>query len=348
MASNTSPTTTPADEYARRLSAREAQVRHYETLHARIANARLFVAVTAVLIAWLAFARNDLSAWWLAVPVLAFLCLAVYHSRVLHSLVRACRAADVYRHGLARIEDRWAGMGPDGDRFRDPHHLYSEDLDLFGSGGLFQLLCTARTRMGEETIARWLLHPADTTVIQQRHAAISELRGNLDFREALAVLGKDAAAGVYPDALLQWAEAPNQLPGRAMQVLAAILPILAVAGALVWSESRVLSPFLVVVLIESILLFTLKNRVENVIRATEEAFGDLGLLSEVLARMEQESFASSLLQGLGQELSSHHVTGSAAIARLKENRAIHRIAKESVRATRQRAPALFAPVCVPG
>ena len=33
------------------------------------------------------------------------------------------------------------------------------DLDLFGKGGLFELLCTVRTRMGEERLAQWLKTP---------------------------------------------------------------------------------------------------------------------------------------------------------------------------------------------
>jgi hypothetical protein len=42
-------------------------------------------------------------------------------------------------------------------------------------------------------------------------AAIGELRNQLEFREDLAVLGEDASVGVHPEALVQWAESPNQM-----------------------------------------------------------------------------------------------------------------------------------------
>ena len=53
------------------------------------------------------------------------------------------------------------GTGEAGERFRDDHHLYANDLDLFGSGSLFQLLSIAATPAGEETLAAWLKHPAE-------------------------------------------------------------------------------------------------------------------------------------------------------------------------------------------
>ena len=69
---------------------------------------------------------------------------------------RAESAAAFYRRGIARIEDRWAGIGQTGDRFRNDQHVYADDLDLFGRGCLFELLSTARLPMGENWLAEWL------------------------------------------------------------------------------------------------------------------------------------------------------------------------------------------------
>ena len=77
---------------------------------------------------------------------------------------RACaeRAVDFYRKGVARIEDRWVpgtGQIRPTDRIDTHSSLYATDLDLFGPGSLFELLSFARTRMGEDTLASWLLIP---------------------------------------------------------------------------------------------------------------------------------------------------------------------------------------------
>src|SRR5262249_52490087 len=63
---------------------------------------------------------------------------------------------------------RWVGSGSTGERFLDPTHPYAADLDLFGPASLFELLSTARTYVGEETLANWLLAPASYEVVQAR------------------------------------------------------------------------------------------------------------------------------------------------------------------------------------
>ena len=123
----------------------------------------------------------------------------------------AARAIAFYERGLARIEDRWPGTGEPGDRFRDDHHLYANDLDLFGAGSLFELLSIARTRAGEATLAGWLTAPASPDEIAARQQAVEELAPLLDLREALSLAGTDVAAGVHSDELVGWAEAPPLL-----------------------------------------------------------------------------------------------------------------------------------------
>src|SRR6185312_10029224 len=111
----------------------------------------------------------------------------------------AARAAELYRRGLARLEDRWPGTGNRGERFGDDHHVYAADLDLFGEGSLFELLCAARTRMGEETLAGWLLAPAAAAEIRQRHTCARDLRDHLDLRERIATTGSEREPVLYPE-----------------------------------------------------------------------------------------------------------------------------------------------------
>ena len=310
-------TASPAEEYAQRLRAREARAAELEKQHARIATVRLILAAAIFIAAWYSLQRTAFSATWLGIPVAGFIGIALYHSDVRRAVSRTLRAAAVYRDGLARIEDRWAGNGQRGERFADAHHVYAADLDLFGTGGLFELLSTARTRMGEETLARWLLAPAPVAQIQERHAAVAELRTLLDLREALAVLGDARDIGVHPGALVQWAEAPNPLPQRWLRWLAPALALLSVATAVIWGVWNIATPFLAVLLIEGAIAYSLRKPLNEVLYGTEHAFEDLRLLSQVLARFELEHFHAPRLQALMQELASHGVIASQAIARLR-------------------------------
>lgn len=307
----------PSDEYVGRRNARKARVARLEKIHIQLGNVRLLLATVVAILAWETFRAHALSAWWQVLPIAGFAITAFWHSRVLRDLELAQRAVAFYERGLARIEDRWAGSGEAGDRFADPHHAYAADLDVFGNASLFQLLSSARTRMGEETLARWLLSPSNPEQITERHAAVSELRKELDLREDLAVLGEDARVGVHPEALIEWAESPNRMNALWMAWFAPLLAGLAVAGVVIWAALGVASPFVVVIIVEAVCTYSLKNQLESVLHGTELAFGDLDLLSGVLQRLESQVFHISKLQSMQQELQSSSVPAFQAIAKLR-------------------------------
>jgi hypothetical protein len=307
----------PSEEYVQRLKARELRVAHLEKIHIHIGYVRLTLAALVAIVAWGSFRAHYFSPWWLIAPVVAFVFVAAYHSRILRARQLADRAAGFYKKGLARVEDRWAGGGETGERFDDPHHVYASDFDLFGNGSLFQLLSTARTRMGEDMLARWLLAPAAVQDIRERHAAVFELRDQLDLREDLAVLGQDIGVGVHPDALSQWAETPNQMRPPWMRWLSPLLAALAIASVVVWAWLGILTPLVLILVLEKILAYRLRNPLDAVLHETEHAFRDLDLLSGVLARIEAHAFHSVRLRALQRQLSSSDVSASQAVARLR-------------------------------
>ena len=266
---------------------------------------------------WASFRAHFFSSWWLTTPVAAFVGVAAYHSRTLRARELAQRAVAFYERALGRVEDRWAGLGETGDRFNDAHHVYAADLDLFGKGSLFQLLSTARTRMGEDTLARWLLFPATVEQIRERHAAAGELRDQLDLREDLAVLGEDVGVGVHPDALVKWAESANQIRPLWIRWLAPLLAVLAVSTAIVWAYWDIATPLVVIVVIEAVVTYRLRKPLEEVLHGTEQAFRDLDLLSGVLGRVEAHTFQAPRLRALQRELLSTGVPSSQAIAGLR-------------------------------
>ena len=139
-----------------------------------LGNTRLITLGTGAVVLWLVFRLHVLSSGWLAAPVMVFVALVVWHDRVLRARTRARRAAEFYEQGIARVTDAWAGTGESGERFLVADHPYAADLNLFGRGSLFELLTTARIRAGEETLARWLLAPADIAEVRARQDAVRD------------------------------------------------------------------------------------------------------------------------------------------------------------------------------
>src|SRR5690242_6158772 len=197
---------TPRQEYSQRLASRQALLAHQERLHKYIAYIRLLVVGAAIFAGWLSIYRHLFSHWWLLSFLFLFAALIAWHDRVELRRTAAARAVAMYTRGIARIDDRWTGLGATGDRFRDATHVYLEDLDLFGRGSLFELLSTALTQMGEEALSRFLLTSASIPEALQRQKAVAELTPRLDFREELTVIGSPGKVAVLPAEFIAWAE----------------------------------------------------------------------------------------------------------------------------------------------
>jgi hypothetical protein len=306
---------TPTAEYNRRLQACEARSAQLELTSARISNIRVVLAVLAVAAVWWSSRATAFDYWWVT-PAALFLVAVFVHSRVRRAHARAGRAAAHYRAGIARIEDRWSGQGNPGTRFDDPHHVYAADLDLFGTGNLFELLSIARTRMGESALAAWLTSPAAVATILDRQQCVAELRERLDLREDLAVLGENAGVGVQPEELVRWAEAPNRLRVAWVLPVALLLPLLLVAALAFWQESGLASPTVAILALEFAVVRLLRRELQDVLGSTEQAFDNLKLLSGLTARLEREPVSTPSSKRLLGQLSSGGIRASQAIGRL--------------------------------
>ncbi|HKN62032.1 MAG TPA: hypothetical protein VJW93_12700, partial [Candidatus Acidoferrales bacterium] len=146
--------------------------------------------------------------WVLAPLILAGVFVLQRRLACQRELIRLWNVADYYEKAVARLSRKWESLDP-GDGFADQNHFYSADLDLFGQGSLYQLLCSARTQMGRETLANWMRAPATVEEIRIRQAAVSELRERRDLPESLATAGKTQASDCRPELLKSWAAAPS-------------------------------------------------------------------------------------------------------------------------------------------
>jgi hypothetical protein len=306
----------PRSEYTRRRDRWQAVMAKGERVHLLISNARLAVAGLAALVLWLVVGRVGMSTWLLALPAVAFLALMVVHGKVLQRNERAARAYRLYSRGLERLDGRWAGGGPAGERFID-EHPYARDLDIFGDASLFQLLTVARTEAGEETLAAWLRAPASIDEISARQLAVRELAPRVDFREDLAVLAAEAHVG-RTSALTDWARTPAiGLPVSAAFPLAlvVIVTIALLAGAFAGRiESGIVFVWLVVHFGVAAIW---RRKVHAVLARIDLPAYELNLLAGLLARLEREPFESARLRALHEVLVTNDVPPSKRIARLQ-------------------------------
>jgi hypothetical protein len=102
-----------------------------------------------------AILRRALPIWFPFLVVIPAVYALERRSRSQRQLIHLWSLEDFYVRGVARLGRDWQSLDG-GAQFADPDHSYTADLDLFGQGSLYQLVCSARTQIGRETLVDWM------------------------------------------------------------------------------------------------------------------------------------------------------------------------------------------------
>jgi hypothetical protein len=310
------PGDTPAAAYRRRLTDLHGEHARLDRRLAWTGNLRfVLVPLTAVLV-FLA-PLNLISPLWLLVPAVAFAALTIAFGRAARQLAAARRAAAYYELGLARLEGRWAGRGVAGAGYLDESHPSAADLDLFGRGSLFELLCTAQTRAGRDTLARWLLDPAGPEEVRLRQGAVAELRDRPADREELALLGGGVPEGLDTAALAAWGDAGAAPPAPVAAWVAPGLVLLSLAAFAGWWLGRLpMAAPLLALLAQSTFALALVPRVRRALAGLSGRSRDLFALAGLVGWVERGPFTSERLLTLQDQLRTEGVPPSERLEAL--------------------------------
>ncbi len=298
---------TPEGEYTRRLGERRQQLAGVRVLHRRLWTYLIVIALAGVSIAYATLSLHLIPIFWILLPSAAFLSIiqSLTKNARVHSRVQ--RIVSFYELGVARLCHEWQGRGIGGEEFRRDNHPYAFDLDLFGKGSLFELLCTARTGVGRAMLASWLLNPAQCGEVGERQAAVAELRDLLDLREDWASVEGDALdqAGA---SVRDWADAPAIVFPSYARALAIALPICLtvvslVAGVGVFGHNWLWAVAVPVGLEALLAMFLLKKARLTAANLDLPSF-ELSLLAPLLDRLETAHFRCSLLNSLQSQLTA--------------------------------------------
>jgi hypothetical protein len=311
----------PMGVYKLGLAARRAEVEKLHVTDRNSARIRLVLAIGFVGVLLVAYRGGPINSSWSALPAFAFAGLWIYESWLSQKRARIERAVAFYERGIARLEDRWAGLGETGLEFFSAEHPYASDLDLFGKGSLFERLNEARTAPGQQRLADWLLNASAPSEIRDRQAAVEELKRRTQLRETLAVAGATIREEVRPDDLRKWAaEAP--LPWTKAYTTTAVATALVLATSFL-----VMTPFAFsgkisgawLLLLLGIDLVVMRSLLDAVIRVARDAgrrLNELQVMGEVLNIIETTPFDSPRLQMLKKSLGEGRQRPSRLISKL--------------------------------
>ncbi len=297
----------PESEYVRRLGESKQQLAGIRGLHQRLWMYLIVAGLGGLVITWAALSAHLISALWILLPSLVGLSTVQSLTKNARAHGRVQRIVNFYDLGLSRLHQEWQGQGIDGKEFLPNNHIYASDLNLFGEGSVFELLCTARTGVGRAMLASWLLNPAECEQAGERQVAISELRDALDLREDWASV-EGGALDQAGSSVRDWAEVPVIAFKPYARALAIALPICLIVVSILagvgvfghnwpWALAVSVTPemFVAALLLKKTRLTTADLDLPSF---------ELALLAPLLDRLESGQFRCSLLKSLQSQLTS--------------------------------------------
>lgn len=214
---------------------------------------------------------------------------------------------ELYRNRLRRVRHKWMGNGDAGLDLRSEHHMNAADLDLFGSGSLFELLCDVQTPGGRETLARWLQEPCSIDEAISRQHAVTSLAKCGELREQIALLRVGKANEYSWNTLRAWLSAPPvKFPPWARSAAVLLSLSLVITGAFWWFG--ILGPrpafWLVAGLIaaEGLLALALRQRVARAMEGLLLSVRKIDSVRRLCKFLECQDFTTSLLTDLHRRL----------------------------------------------
>ncbi|MBN2714274.1 MAG: DNA mismatch repair protein MutS [Deltaproteobacteria bacterium] len=306
--------------YQDKINAADAKLKSLADQSKRLSTLRLVIFIVIAVVALMSLFGNYFSLWWVLVPVIAFIAVAVRHDSLIKAEARHQWVREFHADGIRRLAGEWVGSGIQRTDYVDDTHLFARDLDIFGEGSLFELMCTAQTASGEHQLANWLTSPATRETILARQQAVRELADDIQLREDISVAARRMRSLLSPSRLNEWALAASTMTDNqirryrvlffslgALAILAVIscfftdfgLAILAGIGILEWIVGRVLRPALAPVL-----------------QGVEGPRRQLKVMSDILARFETQNVQAPLLSELKSSLFVHAHPASQATSQL--------------------------------
>lgn len=279
-------------------------------------------AVVAALIASIYFL---LSIGWMYVTVAAILLLIVF-TRLIFTDLRNKTGIENSRHLITINEDEVKALAHNYYHFADglehlpKEHLYANDLDIFGRASLFQYVNRTGSEMGSIELAKWLLQPANTTILLQRQTAIKELTIATEWRQQLQAFAKDTKIQTATrQRLQQWLGEANQFSShKYWGWLRYILPTIILT--IITLNIVGLVPYQIrnmALLLFAIIAYFFGKKAAPVHLHLSKMVSELEVLADSIELVEKKEFKSELLVQMQTQFLQKNHTTSKALKELK-------------------------------
>ncbi len=311
----------PADTYRQQLTTLEAQLQEAKRRKERISWMRLGVIIFTALVSYQLWIQNISLAFVAAlIGIAIFLRLVVLAGRNREAIDQLNSLVHINREELKVLDHQYTQL-PDGIQFKPADHAYANDLDIFGRASLYQYINRASTEKGQQTLAQWLLSPAEAGTILERQEAVKELSDKVEWRQTLQAYGQQQplTSSMQSD-IEEWLKEPALLgPKSAWQWLRYVLPAI-ILGILVLNLAGFVTNALLYLFIFIFLVISglISLKIFPYYKKINKLGPQLSTMARSLAWIEKASFQSELLKRLQQSYVFKTGIASRSIRRLQQ------------------------------
>jgi len=207
-----------------------------------------------------------------------------------------------------------------GDEYIDHNHPYSYDIDLFGSGSLFQYLNRTVTIKGKNLLSGWLKStPLSSELIVKNQQAIAALSNDLEFRQGFQTMGSLYASESEEEALVnKWITYPIFFKKRKfIGAFLYVMPVISLGVLTLVIAGKVSVIGILWVIVANLLIIGLKlKKFNNYYNLLNQSHLVLTKISKLVQLIETHDCKSDLLIDLKSKLKKNGVPASSQIQQL--------------------------------
>lgn len=278
------------------------------------------VAASAALLAYQSYQSNAvLPGMAASLLTIGFVVLVRYHDTVererklVDAKIKINQDELVFLDGTTTIFDG-------GTKYKNAHHPYSDDLDIFGDHSLYQTLNRTGTEPGRMALANTLMHEKEHEAIRANQQAISELAPAVSWRQeflANAMIEPDSEASFHQ--LLAWVEKKPVEIMPFVRILSYVFPILTLTclGGYFFTPLPHFGQLSLLLMLANLGVLGLYARhIQDELLPATGIEKMLKQYAHLLARIEEHSFEADRLQFLRSQLTTGPTRASASIHQL--------------------------------
>lgn len=176
---------TPRELYTNERDKLKARLNGLHIRRSRLGWLRLGAVVFTALIAYQVFMSAGIYGWLVIITgLIIFLVIVSYDIENNKDILNTRLLLKINEQELGVLNNDFLSLDIGSD-YKNDHHPYATDLDLFGSSSIFQYVNRCSTEQGKNLIASNLLYGLDPAAVLKRQEAVKELSPMMQWRQQL-------------------------------------------------------------------------------------------------------------------------------------------------------------------